>query len=188
MIVLHSVSMNSMPRNSGVSKRRRAISKSCSEATKATIEHTFDSGKPVEPLPPPGFGSMAIWLARHGETEWTVSGRHTGEGPDIALIPEGELQAIAIGKLLADRSFARVFASPMRRAPETARLAGFGDSFEVLKDLREVDYGGYEGVTTTQELRVARSHVPANCSATAAPVASRPNRCSRARRPSPLAH
>ena len=92
---------------------------------------------------------MAIWLARHGETEWTGSGRHTGS-TDIALIHEGELQAIALGKLLAGRSFAHVFASPMRRAQETARLAGLGDRFEILEDLREVDYGEYEGVTTTQ--------------------------------------
>ena len=92
---------------------------------------------------------MALWLARHGETEWTVSGRHTGS-TDIALIREGELQAIALGKLLAGRSFARVFASPMRRAKETARLAGFGDRFEVLEELREVDYGEFEGVTTSQ--------------------------------------
>ena len=92
---------------------------------------------------------MALWLARHGETEWTVSGRHTGS-TDIALIRDGELQAMALGKLLAGRSFARVFASPMRRAKETARLAGFGDRFEVLEQLREVDYGEYEGVTTSQ--------------------------------------
>jgi broad specificity phosphatase PhoE len=92
---------------------------------------------------------MAIWLARHGETEWTVSGRHTGS-TDIALIREGELQAIALGTLLAERSFAHVFASPMRRAQETARLAGFGERFEVVEDLREVDYGEYEGVTTAE--------------------------------------
>ena len=92
---------------------------------------------------------MAMWLARHGETEWTVSGRHTGS-TDLALIREGELQAIALGKLLAGRSFAHVFASPMRRAQDTARLAGFGDRFEGLEDLREVDYGEYEGVTTAQ--------------------------------------
>ena len=92
---------------------------------------------------------MAFWLARHGETEWTVSGRHTGR-TDLALIREGELQAIALGKLLADRSFDHVFASPMRRARDTARLAGFGDRFEVLEELREADYGDYEGVTTSQ--------------------------------------
>lgn len=92
---------------------------------------------------------MALWLARHGETEWTVSGRHTGS-TDIALIREGELQAIALGKVLAGRSFPHVFASPMRRAQETARLAGFADRYEVLDDLREVDYGAYEGETTAQ--------------------------------------
>ena len=92
---------------------------------------------------------MAIWLARHGETEWTLSGKHTGS-TDIALIREGELQAIALGKVLAGRSFPHVFASPMRRAQETARLGGFADRCEVLDDLREVEYGVYEGVTTSQ--------------------------------------
>jgi broad specificity phosphatase PhoE len=92
---------------------------------------------------------MALWLARHGETTWTVSGRHTGS-TDIALVREGELQAVALGRLLAGRRFAHVFASPMRRAQETARLAGFGDRFRVHEGLREIDYGEHEGLTTTQ--------------------------------------
>ncbi len=92
---------------------------------------------------------MSIWLVRHGETEWSLSGQHTGT-TDIALTREGELQAAAIGKLLVDRSFGRVFASPMRRARETARIAGFDDLVAVRDDLREVDYGEYEGLTTTE--------------------------------------
>ena len=69
---------------------------------------------------------MSIWLVRHGETEWSVSGQHTGT-TDIALTREGELQAAALGKLLVGRTFEGVFSSPMRRAWETARIAGFGD-------------------------------------------------------------
>ena len=92
---------------------------------------------------------MSIWLVRHGQTEWSVSGQHTGT-TDIALTREGELQAAALGKLLAARSFEGVFSSPMRRAKETARIAGFGDRAAVRDELREYDYGDYEGLTTTQ--------------------------------------
>ena len=91
---------------------------------------------------------MAIWLVRHGETEWSISGQHTGS-TDIALTPEGQLQAVAIGKLLAGR-FDHVFASPMLRARETGRLAGFGDLIRVHEGLLEYDYGEFEGLTTRQ--------------------------------------
>jgi probable phosphoglycerate mutase len=92
---------------------------------------------------------MAIWLVRHGETEWSISGQHTGT-TDIALTPEGELQAVAIGKLLAGRAFDHVFASPRLRAQHTARLAGFGDRVVITEGLREYDYGAFEGMTTKQ--------------------------------------
>lgn len=92
---------------------------------------------------------MAIWLVRHGETEWSISGQHTGD-TDLPLTPEGRLQAVAIGKLLAGRRFDHVFASPMRRALETGRLAGFGDRIRVHEGLLEYDYGDFEGLTTTQ--------------------------------------
>jgi broad specificity phosphatase PhoE len=92
---------------------------------------------------------MAIWLVRHGETEWSISGQHTGS-TDLALTPEGQLQAVAIGKLLAGRRFDHVFASPMLRARETGRLAGFGDRIRVHEGLLEVDYGEFEGMTTGQ--------------------------------------
>ena len=92
---------------------------------------------------------MAIWLVRHGETEWSISGQHTGS-TDIALTPEGALQAVAIGKLLSGRRFDHVFASPMLRARETGRLAGFGDRIRVYEGLHEVDYGEFEGLTTRQ--------------------------------------
>ena len=92
---------------------------------------------------------MAIWLVRHGETEWSISGQHTGS-TDITLTPEGQLQAVAIGKLLAGRRFDHVFASPMLRARETGRLAGFGDRIRVHEGLLEYDYGEFEGLTTRQ--------------------------------------
>jgi broad specificity phosphatase PhoE len=92
---------------------------------------------------------MAIWLVRHGETEWSISGQHTGS-TDIALTPEGQLQAVAIGKLLAGRRFDHVLASPMLRARETGRLAAFGDRMRVHEGLLEYDYGEFEGLTTRQ--------------------------------------
>jgi broad specificity phosphatase PhoE len=87
-------------------------------------------------------------LARHGETEWTRSGRHTGR-TDIDLTDAGRNDAREIGRALAGRTFALVLVSPMHRALETARLAGFRD-VEVVEDLREWDYGNYEGRTTLE--------------------------------------
>lgn len=90
---------------------------------------------------------MALWLIRHGETAWSLSGRHTST-TDLPLTREGELQAVAIGKLLAGRAFDHVLSSPRTRAVDTARLAGFGERLELLESLVEVDYGEYEGLTT----------------------------------------
>jgi broad specificity phosphatase PhoE len=92
---------------------------------------------------------MAIWMVRHGETEWSISGQHTGS-TDIPLTPGGRLQATAIGKLLAGRRFDHVFSSPMLRARATAGLAGFGDRIRLLEGLLEFDYGELEGLTTGQ--------------------------------------
>jgi probable phosphoglycerate mutase len=88
-----------------------------------------------------------IWLVRHGETEWTLSGQHTGR-TDIPLTPAGRRQAEALGRHLAARSFALVLTSPLGRARETCRLAGYGGLAEITDDLREWDYGIYEGRTT----------------------------------------
>ena len=88
-----------------------------------------------------------IWLVRHGETEWSKSGQHTGR-TDIPLTPMGEQQAQALGRFLAGRKFALVLTSPLARARETCRLAGFGAVAQVSEDLLEWDYGIYEGRTT----------------------------------------
>jgi len=88
-----------------------------------------------------------IWLIRHGETEWTLSGQHTGR-TDIPLTPAGRRQAQGLGRHLAARSFALVLTSPLGRAHETCRLAGYGSAAQVTDDLREWDYGIYEGRTT----------------------------------------
>lgn len=90
-----------------------------------------------------------LWLARHGETEWTIGRRHTGR-TDVPLTPRGEAQATALGARLHGLDFALVLASPLERARRTAELAGFGDTLELEPDLMEVDYGEYEGRTTTE--------------------------------------
>lgn len=88
-----------------------------------------------------------LWLIRHGETEWSASGRHTSS-TDLALTQEGERKAVSVGRLLAGKAFALVLASPLRRALETCRLAGY--SPEVTPDLCEWGYGAYEGLTTAE--------------------------------------
>ena len=88
-------------------------------------------------------------LVRHGETEWSLSGQHTSR-TDLELLDVGRERAEAVGSELAGRTFAAVFSSPLRRALDTCRLAGFGDQVQVIDDLREWDYGEYEGLTTPQ--------------------------------------
>jgi len=90
-----------------------------------------------------------IWLMRHGETAWTLSGAHTGR-TDIPLTPAGERQAAEIGRCLAGRRFALVLTSPLSRARETCRLAGYGDVAQIDPNLHEWDYGAYEGHTSAE--------------------------------------
>lgn len=87
-----------------------------------------------------------VWLVRHGETAWARLGRHTGR-TDIPLTDTGRAQALALGRRLAGHPFALVLTSPLSRAADTARLAGFGDA-EREPDLAEWDYGALEGRTT----------------------------------------
>ena len=95
-----------------------------------------------------------MWLVRHGETGWARLGRHTGR-TDVPLTALGRRQAKAVVRKLAGQSFTRVLSSPLSRAFETARLAGFGDRVETNDDLLEWDYGDDEG-RTTAEIRVDR--------------------------------
>jgi probable phosphoglycerate mutase len=90
-----------------------------------------------------------IWLIRHGETEWSASGQHTGR-TDIPLTAAGERHAAGIGHYLAGRPFALVLTSPLQRARETCKLAGYGDVAQLEPDLQEWDYGAYEGRTSAQ--------------------------------------
>src|ERR1700681_1896312 len=89
----------------------------------------------------------AIYLARHGETAWSVSGQHTGR-TDIPLTERGERNARRLGERLRGLTFTRVFTSPLQRARRTCELAGFGDAAEVDPELVEWDYGAYEGRKT----------------------------------------
>jgi broad specificity phosphatase PhoE len=95
-----------------------------------------------------------LWLVRHGETEWSLTRRHTGR-TDIPLTAHGEQQAATLQPRLAEIDFALVIASPLQRAYRTAELAGFAGRIETDPDLMEVDYGQYEGITTA-EIRESR--------------------------------
>jgi probable phosphoglycerate mutase len=90
-----------------------------------------------------------VYLARHGETAWSLSGQHTGR-TDVPLTAHGERNARALGGRLRGITFARVFTSPSTRARRTCEIAGFADPAAVDDDLQEWDYGRYEGLTSKQ--------------------------------------
>ncbi len=93
-----------------------------------------------------------LYLGRHGETEWSLSGQHTGR-TDLPLTENGERQAQALGERLGGVAFAAVLTSPSQRAVRTAMLAGFGAAAAVDPDLAEWDYGAYEGRRTAEILK-----------------------------------
>jgi probable phosphoglycerate mutase len=90
-----------------------------------------------------------VWLVRHADTEWSLSGRHTSR-TDLPLIPRGVERARALGPILAREQFQLVLTSPRLRARQTAELTGFGASAVVDQDLCEWDYGDYEGLTSAE--------------------------------------
>jgi broad specificity phosphatase PhoE len=99
-------------------------------------------------------GLPGVYLARHGETAWTISRQHTGL-TDLPLIAQGEVEAVRLGERLEGLAFAGVLTSPLRRAVRTCELAGFGSAAEVDPDLLEWNYGSYEG-RTSADIRAER--------------------------------
>ena len=95
-----------------------------------------------------------VYLARHGETAWSLSGQHTGR-TDLPLTARGEENARRLGERLRGLALARVLTSPLKRAATTCALAGFGTAAAIDDDLREWDYGEYEG-RRTAEIRAER--------------------------------
>ena len=93
-----------------------------------------------------------LWLIRHGETEWSLSGAHTSR-TDIPLTEHGRVRAEELKAFLNGKKFAAVFTSPMQRARETCKIAGYGDVATIDEGLREWNYGIFEG-KTTKEIRV----------------------------------
>lgn len=92
-----------------------------------------------------------VYMARHGNTAWTLSGQHTGL-TDLPLTPDGERNAVRLGERLKGMKFAKVFTSPLQRVARTCELSGFGEVAETNSDLVEWDYGKYEGLTSAQIL------------------------------------
>jgi len=93
---------------------------------------------------PPG----EVFLIRHGETEWSLSGQHTGS-TDIPLTDHGEAEARRLAPVLADQDFSLVLCSPLQRARRTCELAGLSEQASIDPDLAEWNYGSYEGLTST---------------------------------------
>src|SRR4051812_31497180 len=108
----------------------------------------FVLARPEHAMTEPAEIGPRLVIVRHGETEWSRTGRHTGR-TDLPLTDKGRAAALALGPVLEGERFAIVLTSPLQRARETAALAGFPDAV-VCDDLREWDYGDDEGRTTAE--------------------------------------
>lgn len=95
---------------------------------------------------------LKLFLVRHGQTAWSVSGQHTGE-TDLPLTVEGEIQASQLGPKLNAIQFSAVFTSPLKRARQTCKLAGLSSGAQVDPNLAEWNYGDYEGKTSEEILK-----------------------------------
>ena len=93
--------------------------------------------------------SLNLYLIRHGQTEWSLSGQHTGQ-TDLPLTPEGETQASQLTRLLAGIEFNEILISPLQRARRTCELSGLGNNPQIEPDLVEWNYGQYEGLTSAE--------------------------------------
>jgi len=103
----------------------------------------------------PALSPPRVYLVRHGETAWSLSGQHTGRS-DIALTDHGKEQARALAPILGAITFDHVFVSPRQRARQTCDLAGLGQLAQLSEDLAEWDYGAYEGLRS-EEIRRQRA-------------------------------
>src|SRR5580704_15908034 len=92
---------------------------------------------------------LTLWLIRHGQTAWSLSGAHTGR-TDLPLTDTGRENALAVGRWLGGRKFELVLCSPLSRARDTCRLAGYGDVAQEDENLCEWNYGDYEGRSTPE--------------------------------------
>src|SRR5438552_4083973 len=126
--------------------RARAITPPPAASTsRSAAAPPTSTSEPAEVAP----ANPEVVLVRHGETEWTRDGRHTGKS-DIPLAERGRRQAEALRPELAGWTFALVLTSPLQRAMETCRLAGYGQAAQTRPDLVEWDYGRYDGLTSKQ--------------------------------------
>ncbi len=97
--------------------------------------------------------TLKLYIIRHGQTAWSLSGQHTGE-TDLSLTSHGEIQASELGPILTTIDFSSVFTSPLKRAVQTCELAGLSARAQVLPELVEWRYGDYEGLTS-EEIQTA---------------------------------
>jgi len=93
--------------------------------------------------------SLSLYLIRHGQTEWSLSGQHTGQ-TDLPLTPKGEVRASQLAPILGGIEFSEILTSPLRRARQTCELAGLGSHSRIEPDLVEWNYGKYEGLTSDE--------------------------------------